>query len=74
MQRIEAFFRGRDPGERALAIFAGPKTWVVFPLQIAVENELVWGQPAIGQMFRLLHEHRSCCIITVDHQAARFFA
>jgi hypothetical protein len=74
VQRIEAFFRGRHPGERALAIFAGPKTWMAFPLQIAVENELVWGQPAIGQLFRLLHEQRSCCIVTVDHRAARFFA
>lgn len=74
VRRIEAFLRGRHPGEKALAIFAGPRTWIVFPLQIAVENELAWGQPAIGQLFLRLHEHTSCCIVTVDHRAARFFA
>jgi hypothetical protein len=35
---VEKFLEGRHPKEKALAIFAGPKTWTVFPLQIAVEN------------------------------------
>jgi hypothetical protein len=74
LRRIEGFLHDRHPEERALAIFAGPKAWAVFPLQVAVENELVWGQPAIGQLFRLLHERKSCCIVAVDHRAARFFA
>jgi hypothetical protein len=74
LRRIEGFLHDRHPEEKALAIFAGPKTWTVFPLQIAVENELVWGQPAIGQLFRLLHERKSSCIVAVDHRAARFFA
>lgn len=74
LRRIEGFLHDRHTEERALAIFAGPKAWAVFPLQIAVENELVWGQPAIGQLFRLLHERKSSCIVAVDHHAARFFA
>jgi hypothetical protein len=71
---VEKFLEGRHPEEKALAIFAGPKTWTVFPLHIAVENELTWGHPAISQLFRLLHERKSCCIVAVDHRAARFFA
>jgi hypothetical protein len=73
VRRIEGFLHGRRPEEKALAIFAGPATWMVFPLQIEVGNELAWGQPAIGQLFRLLHESKSCCIVAVDHRAARFF-
>jgi Bacterial archaeo-eukaryotic release factor family 10 len=71
---VEKFLEGRHPEEKALAIFAGPKTWTVFPLQIAVENELTWDHPAISQLFWLLHERKSCCIVAVDHRAARFFA
>jgi hypothetical protein len=74
VRRIEGFLHDRHPEEKALAIFAGPTTWVIFPLQIALENELAWGQPAIGQLFWLFHEHKSCCIVAVDHRAARFFA
>jgi Bacterial archaeo-eukaryotic release factor family 10 len=74
VRRIEQFLRGRHPEEKSLAIFAGPTAWMVFPLQVAVEKELAWGQPAIGQLFRLLHEHNSCCIVAIDHHAARFFA
>lgn len=74
VRRIEGFLHDRHPEEKALAIFAGPKTWTVFPLQIAVENELAWGQPSIGQLFRLVHGHKSCCVVAVDHHAARFFA
>lgn len=74
VQRIVRFLHDRRPEEKALAIFSGPKTWTIFPMHIAVENELAWGQPGIGQLFRLLHEHKSCCIVAVDHRAARFFA
>jgi hypothetical protein len=74
LRRIEGFLNDRHPAEKALAIFAGPSTWMVFPLQIAVEKELAWGHPAVGQLFRLLRERKSCCIVAVDHHAARFFA
>jgi hypothetical protein len=74
VRRTEGFLHDRHPEEKALAIFAGPTTWMVIPLHIAVENKLAWGHPAIGQLFRLLHEHKSCCIVGVDHRAARFFA
>jgi len=74
VRRIEAFLHDRLPKEKALAIFAGPTTWMVIPLHIAAENELAWDNPAIGQLFRLLHEHKSSCIVAVDHHGARFFA
>jgi hypothetical protein len=74
VRRIEGFLHDRHPEEKALAIFSGPKTWMIIPLQIAVENELAWGRPSISQLHRLLHEHKPCCIIAVDHHAARFFA
>ncbi len=73
-RRVEGFLRDRHPGEKALAIFTSPKTWMVYPLQIALENEISWGHPAIGQLFRLHHEHKSCCIVALDHHAARFFS
>ena len=72
-RRVEEFIRDRHPEEKALAIFVGSATWFVFPLQVAVKDELAWGQPAIGQLFRLLHEHKPCCVVSIDHHAARFF-
>lgn len=74
LRRIERFLQDRHPEEKALAIFAGPTTWNVLHLQTAVENEVAWGRSAIGQMFRLYSEHKSCCVVVIDHHRARFFA
>lgn len=74
LNRVNAFLGERHAHEGALVMFASQTNWMVFPLRIAVENELAWGPPAVGQLFRLLHERKSCCIVTVDHSGARFFA
>jgi hypothetical protein len=74
LDHVQEFLDERRPQERSLVIYSGLKTWMVFPLQIPVENELAWGQPAIGQLFRLFHERKSSCIVAVDHRSARFFA
>jgi hypothetical protein len=74
LSRVEAFLNGRHPHEKSLVIFAGPGIWMILPMEIAVENELTWGPPAVGQLFRLIREHKSCCIVAVDHRAARFFS
>lgn len=72
--RVATFLEGRHPEERALSIFAGPKTWTVLPLQTSVKNEIQWGKPAIGQLFSMLSEHRSYGVVVMDLHAARFFS
>jgi hypothetical protein len=74
LRRVQNFLHDRHPNEKALAIFAGPLSWAIAPLQVAVENAVAWGQPAIAQLFWLLHEHHSYGIVAIDHHAARFFA
>jgi len=71
--RVDLFLARRRPAEAGLAIFAAPNTWTVVPLQTSLENAISWGRPSVGQLFRLLNEHRPYGIVTVDHQAARFF-
>jgi Bacterial archaeo-eukaryotic release factor family 10 len=71
--RVEQFLDGRHPEEKALAIFAGRKTWTVLPLHTSIDNEIRWGKPAIGQLFRLLGEHNSYGVAVLDHHAVRFF-
>lgn len=73
VSRVEQFLEGRHPEEKALAIFAGRETWNMIQLQTGVENEVRWGKPAVGQLFRLLHEHPPYGIVVIDHRAARFF-
>jgi len=73
IERVERFLDGRHPEEKALAIFCGRETWTVLPLQNGVENEIRWGKPAIGQLFRFLYEHAPYGIVVVDHRAVRFF-
>jgi hypothetical protein len=73
VDRVEQFLEGRHAKEKALALFAGSDTWTVFPVQAAVESEIRWGKPAIGQLFRLVSEHHSYGIIVIDHHVARFF-
>ena len=71
--RVKEFLEGRHPEETALAIFAGPHTWTVISLHTSIQNEICWGQPAVGQLFRLLSEHVPYGVVVVDHHAARFF-
>jgi peptide subunit release factor 1 (eRF1) len=73
LARVKEFLEGRHPEERALAIFAGPETWAVISLQTTIHQEMRWGQPAIGQLFRLLSEHDPYGVVVVDHHGARFF-
>lgn len=73
VERVGRFLGQRRPKEKALAIFAGREYWTVVPLHVGVENELRWGKPGVWQLFRLLSEHNSNCIVVVDHHAARFF-
>jgi len=73
VERVEEFLIGRKPQGKALVLFAGVGTWKVLPLQVAVENELHWGQPAVTQLLWLLDERKPHCVVAVDHKAARFF-
>lgn len=73
LRRVQNFLHDRHPREKALAIFAGPLSWRMVPLQVPVENEVAWGQPSITQLFWLLHEHHAHGVVVVDHQAARLF-
>jgi peptide subunit release factor 1 (eRF1) len=72
-QRIQDFLQARHPREKALVIFSGHETWKVVPLPSHVENQIYWGRPAIGTLFRLLSEYKTYGVVVVDHQAARFF-
>jgi hypothetical protein len=73
LERIREFLDNRRPKERALVIFAGAKTWELVPLQVAVDNELHWGQPAISQLLWRIDEHKPYCVVVVDHKGANFF-
>ena len=73
LDRVKKFLEGRHPKETALAIFAGRQTWAVIPLQTTIHHEMRWGQPAVGQLFRLLGEHDPYGVVVVDHHSARFF-
>ena len=73
LARVKELLEGRHPEETALAIFAGPQTWAVIPLQTTIHHEMRWGQPSVGQLFRLLSEHAPHGVVVVDHHAARFF-
>lgn len=73
VRRVEEFLTGRQPQEKALAIFAGSGTWKIVPLQMHVENELHWGHPGTTQLLWLLNENKPQCVVAIDHNAARFF-
>jgi len=70
--RVEDFLRNERPQARGAAIFAGPKTWEVLPLQVEVEDELHWGRPSLTQLLWLLDEHQPCGVVSVDRGGARF--
>lgn len=63
----------RGGGSKGLVVFAGPNTWRLLPLQVRVEEEIYWGEPALGQLLWLLDEHQPCGIVVVSRSGARFF-
>lgn len=71
--RVEKFLHDRHPEERSIVIFAGPGVWREIPLQVGMENELHWGNPAVLQLLWLIEEHKPYCLIVVDRTGARFF-
>jgi hypothetical protein len=73
ISKIEKFLRGRIAKEKALVIFAGPKTWKLATLSVPLENELHWGKPALTQMIGIISENKSYCVVVLDHKGARFF-
>lgn len=60
----------RDNG---IAAFAGARTWELLPLQLKVEDELHWGEPALKQLFWLLDEHGPAGVVVVSRTDARLF-
>jgi len=74
VDRVDEFLADRAPAENAVVIFSGRHTWTVLPLYTEVVPEVRWGTPFLGQLFRMLHEHRPFGAVIVDHHAARFFS
>jgi Bacterial archaeo-eukaryotic release factor family 10 len=70
-ERVKRFLVGRHPQEKALVIFAGPKTWKQISLPVAVENELCWGEPRVMQLFDLYCEYPSYGVVLLDHSRVR---
>lgn len=64
--------RGRSVNG-GITVFAGPKNWRVFRLQVDIDNELHWGQASLTQLLWLLDEHQPCGVVVVDHGGARFY-
>jgi hypothetical protein len=73
LKRVREFLDNRRPKERGLVIFASPKTWELVPLQVAVDNELHWGRPAVSQVLWLVDEHKPYCVVVANHKGACFF-
>lgn len=71
--RLERELENRPARARGIAAFVGPKTWELLRLQIAVDDELHWGPPALKQLFWLLDEHRPAGVVVVSRTEARFF-
>jgi release factor family 10 len=73
LARIREFLDKRSPKERGLVLFAGAETWELVPLQVAVDDEIHWGKPAVSQLLWLVDEHKPSCVVVVDHKGASFF-
>lgn len=73
LNRVEHFLRGESLGPQGFVIFSGASSWQQLPLQMNVNNELSWGRPQLSQLLALINEHKTCCVVAVDHAGARFF-
>jgi hypothetical protein len=72
VDRLERHLRRHPPRHRAVVAFSGAGTWELLPLQVAVEDELHWGPPALTQLFWLLDEHQPSGIVVLSRSGARF--
>lgn len=73
IRKVEDFLRNWKAEGKSVVILSGPKEWRVIPLQIAVENEIHWGRPALAQLFSLQSAHEPGLVAVVDRARARFF-
>lgn len=73
IQRLERELQDSPARARGIAAFVGPKTWEFLRLQVAVDDELHWGPPALKQLFWLLDEHRPAGVVVTSRTEARFF-
>jgi len=73
VQRLERELQDRPARARGIAAFVGPKIWEFLRLQVAVDDELHWGPPALKQLFWLLDEHRPAGVVVMSRTEARFF-
>ena len=73
VHRLERELKDRSARARGIAAFVGPKTWEVLRLQVAVDDELHWGSPALKQLFWLLDEHRPAGVVVASRTEARLF-
>ncbi len=73
LARIEQFLHKQKPSEKALLILAGPRIWGAISLPVAVQNELVWGRPALTQLRMALDRARTDYIVVLDRKRARVF-
>jgi Bacterial archaeo-eukaryotic release factor family 10 len=73
VHRLERELQDRPPRARGIAAFVGPKLWEFLRLQVAVDDELHWGPPALKQLFWLLDEHRPAGVVVMSRTEARFF-
>jgi len=71
-QRLSDRLQGRSSGSKSLVAFVGAKAWKLIPLQVAVEEELYWGTPALAQLAWLRDEHQSSGIVVLSRSGARF--
>lgn len=73
MRRLDEFLSASRAGAKSLVAFSGPRAWEVLRLEVAVEEELYWGPPALGQLLWLADEHQPCGAVAIERSGARFF-
>lgn len=73
MDRMKTALTDAQPQGKGMVIFAGPATWKMVPLELAVKNELHWGKPAVSQLLDLFNGEKSNLVVAIDRAGARFF-
>jgi hypothetical protein len=72
VDRLERRLRRHPPRQRAVVAFSGTGTRELLPLQVEVDDELHWGQPALQQLFWLVDEHQPAGAVVLSRSGARF--
>ena len=72
LERITAYLEGHTVRSRGMLIFSGPGAWQAIPLQVAVEDEIHWGVPALAQLLWLLDENKPCGVVVAGRKRLRF--